>query len=656
MRSSRLTPPSRRRCLLILASVSVAALTVPALAVGAGDARVQRAPARLQVIPVWAYVNGANPVVGGRVLITSDGKPVLQIGARKPRLTNVNGVALIGVRRIPHRFTVIVRGGRVAGRRLTGSLRSLRARARGPAVVEVNPLTALVTQLRVQRPGLRFGQASRLVKRYFRVPWWADLGQNLRDGPRWFSARTYVRQVRRVGSIDRLNRAVARRILRGGPRFPRISRTAGTGSTGPGIARAAGTGSTGPAPALHPASETAVAAGLTAGQRVVAVFKHLRDTAIGIGSQQLVGGVLGALLQVGSKALGIKLPKSDLEQVKAQLSALSTQITELKGELATLSTSVARNQASAQLNRSSELTSDISFATSSLQTLASANANGELRTKLAEDTIAHIRKLLPAPERFEDLLNPSFDIADNPIKAVSHALASSRFFDARQSNEVRAVYDYYASYQAELAVALTNYWNTDLTSFPAAYQKGRIARLETTVTNSERSSLKPTVPAGAFIDTRTPKFMWATHNQTVNARTLLDEKLQTRNTLRLGSWGNYQLPSAPDLSNLLDGWTGNPRSWLQSQIEVSLAHQLWWVSNSVTTQRVGIKSGTCNVRVTVFDLATGKLEQHGYGNSPFSERVPGCRLNDPAPARFLESKSGGLLLLRYLAPGESYYW
>lgn len=644
MRSLILTPSLRRLWLPVLAAVSTVALTIPAIAVGAAGRRPGQASARLQVIPVWAYLNGANPVVGGRVVITSSGKPVRQLGARTPALTNANGVALVGVRRVPHRFRVIVRGGRAAGQRLTGGLRSLTARP-GAAVVEVNPLTALVTQLRVQRPRLSFGEASRLVKRYFRVPWWADLGQNLRDGPRWFSARTYVREVRRHGSIDRLNRAVARRILRGQIRLPRSPRTTRVGSTTP-------------AAVFHPASTTAtMVRKLTPGQRVVAVFKHLRDTAIGIGSQQLVGGALGALLEVGSKALGVKLPKSEVEQVQEQLSALSTQITELKGQVATLSTSVARHQASRQLNRSSTLTTDITFATSSLQTLANANANGELRTTLADDTIAHIRsKLLSAPQQFEDLLNPTFEIADNPIKAVSHALASSGFFDVRQSNEVRAVYDYYASYQAELAVVLTNYWNTDLTSYPATEQKEKIGSLEANVTKTERASLKPTVPPGAFIDTRTPKFMWATQNQTVNARTLLDQKLQTRRTIRLGSFDNYQLPSAPDLSNLLNGWTGNPRTWLQAQIHVSLAHQLWWVSNSVTTQRVGIKSGTCTVRVTVFDLATGKLEQHGYGNSAYSEQVPGCRLNDPRPAHFLESKSGGLLLLRYLAPGESYYW
>jgi len=110
---------------------------------------------------------------------------------------------------------VVVQGGRAAGRWLPGSLRSLVGSFTDVSVVEVNPLTTLITDLRRQRPGLGFARASRAVKRYFGVPGWADLGQDLRNGPDRFNASAYVRDVVRYGSIDRLNRALGRGILRG---------------------------------------------------------------------------------------------------------------------------------------------------------------------------------------------------------------------------------------------------------------------------------------------------------------------------------------------------------------------------------------------------------------------------------------------------------
>jgi hypothetical protein len=638
------------RWLSVLACVATLVLLAPAAALAAGRGRPQSASTPARVIPVWAYVNGANPVAGGRVVIMAGGKPVGQLHARTSGVTNVNGVALVLVRHVPRRYTVVVRGGRVAGERLPGSLRSF-ARS-GVGVAEVNPLTTLVSQLRRQRGSLSAGRASRLVKRYFGVPWWADLGDDVRQGPAWFSARKYVRDVRRDGSTDRLNRAVARTILRAGSRFPQISHgrqlSSDSGSTG--SSSAAPTGTT-------------VVAGLTdltPRELVKKVFKHLLGTGLGIGSQELVGGLLGGLLQLASHVTGITPPKSEFEQVQDQLNAIGAQLTELKGQVANLDLTIAKSDASRLLHLSDKLISDIKRGSDDLEDLAASTRNANGQKQLAEDIANHVRhNLLTAPEAFDQLLDPTFTIASNPIKAVSHVLGSSGFFDARKSDEVRTVYDYYATYQTELAVLLTNYWNTKPDAYPVAAQKAKIAKLDASITKIERESLKPTVPAGTFIDTRTPSFMWGMYSQSVNALTVINDKQQTSTNLSLGGFNNYQMPSFHDYKNLLKGATGDPRAWLQGQIKVHLNHQLVWGSEGITAKLListsPFSSPPCEVRVDIFNLDKDAVQSAGSAESGSNYN---CRtaFTDPRIQNFLRSKSGGLLLLRYLAPGERYYW
>ncbi|MFZ0388754.1 MAG: hypothetical protein WAL22_24025 [Solirubrobacteraceae bacterium] len=644
-----LKPSHHHRWIPALVCVAALALLAPAAALAADRGRPQPASTPTRVIPVWAYVNGANPVAGGRVTIMAGGKPVRQLRARTSGVTNVNGVALVLVRRVPRRYTVVVRGGRVAGERLPGGLRSLAVS--GAGVAEVNPLTALVSQLRGQRPSPSFSRASRLVKHYFGVPWWADLGDNLRDGPAWFSAAKYLAEARRYGSTDRLNRAVALRILHAGSRFPHIP---------DGTQLRMDYGAAGSSSAAKTATTAAGLRDLTSKQLVGKVFKHLLETGLRSGSRELVGGLLGGLLALASQATGITPPKSEFEQVQDQLNAIGAQLTELKGQVANLDLTIAKSDASRLLHLSDKVIGDIQRGSEDLEALAASTRNANGQKQLAEDIAYHVRNtLLTAPKTFEALLDPAFTVANNPIKAVSHVLGSSGFFDAQKSDEVRTVYEYYATYQTELAVLLTNYWNTKPDAYPVAAQKAEIAKLDASVTKIERESLKPTVPAGTFIDTRTPAFMWGMYSQSVTALTVINDKQQTSTKLHLGGFHNYQMPSFHDYKNLLKGATGDPRVWLQGQVKVSLDHQLVWGSEGITT-RTGFStspysSPPCEVRVDIFNLDKDAVQSAGRTESGSKYN---CRtaFTDPKIENFLRSKSGGLLLLRYLAPGERYYW
>jgi hypothetical protein len=636
------------RWLLVLVCVAVLVLLTPAAALAAGG-RAQPASAAMRVIPVWAFLNDGSPVAGAQVVIIAGGKRVGQLHARTSGVTNVNGVALVLVRRVPRRYTVVVRGGRVAGQRLPGSLRSLAVS--GVGVVDVNPLTSVVSQLHRQHRSLRFGRASRLVKRYFGVPRWADLGDDLRDGPYWFSARAYVAEARRYGSTDRLNRALARRILHAGSRFSQISDEAQLHSA------FGATGSISAADKTKPS----VPAHLFGGKLAVTVFGYLLETAVGIKAQEGVGYLLGRLLKLASEH-GIDIPadKSELEQVQEQLDAIGAQLTELKGQVSRVELGIANSDASRLLHSSDVLIANIDYASDLLAVLAASNLNEKGRKGLVDDITYHIHQhLLSAPGYFRQLLDPTFSIANNPIKAVSHALGTSGFFDVRTSNQVRDVYNYYKNYQLEVAVLLKNYWTTKPDTYTDAYQDEEIAKIKADTIKIERESLKPNVPAGTFIDTRTPAFMWAPATFTEDGSTVLAEHHQTRTNLTIGGFHNYQMPSFHDFKNLLRGATGDRRAWLQRQVEVPLNQRLVWgsegirVKQHITAPGARVYTPYCTLSVDIFDLDKDEVEspEEIERNGECSSLV----LTNPDFRQRL-GRSGGLLLLRYLAPGESYYW
>jgi hypothetical protein len=161
-----------------------------------------------------------------------------------------------------------------------------------------------------------------------------------------------------------------------------------------------------------------------------------------------------------------------------------------------------------------------------------------------------------------------------------------------------------------------------------------------------------------FFDTETPRFMWGTQNETVTALRVLDEQLTTRSNIAMGGFGNWQMPAFEDYGNLVQGWSGTPRAWLQSQVQVPLRHQLLWGSGSLR-KWFSAPTSSWVMEVTIFDLATGRREQHIYDHPRYDHDClnPQCSTQqDPALASFLRSKIGGLMLLRYLAPGESYWW
>ena len=640
---------------LVLLLMAVPCVVSGSAAASGGERSPRAAQSTPGLIPVWAFVNGEAPVVGGRVRVVAGGRALRQVDGRVFERTNRQGVALLVLKRVPRRFTVIVRGGRADGRRIEGSQRRRSRSYRDAEVLDVNPLSTLTTQLQRQRPGLSARRAELKVKRYFRLPLWADIGQDFRDsGNSWFDARRYLRAAKRHGSIDRHNRVLARRVLRGPPR-----RTLG--------------GAPPHALVATPPRARAAADGPTVKDMLKKVFKRLGKA---VGEAALAGsieGAFGGLISL-AQAVGLVAP-SEMDEVRQQLNEISRQLTRLEGQVQELSRDLARSDASRLLHLSDDVLARIDHAIEQLALLANTTQTDPTRKPFADTIDAYIgAHLLDAPARLHRQLNPALDIGDNAIKATSRALAAEgRFFGQNESRAVQAVYDYFATYQLQLAVLLTNYWNAHPETYSVPTRQASLARIETSVTTTQTQSLKPALPPNTFIDKRTPKLMWGTDNLRVNAFDVELHDMTTRATLRLAGFENFQAPSYPDLESLVNGASGTPRSWLQERVGFQLRQQLLWAYKSIQKGLTATGQGVY-YRISVFDLATGKVERHEYGDPGSWTREWDCPtravcgwvgndpnnhkgvLQDDRIAAYLRSKVGGLLLLRYMSPTESYWW
>jgi hypothetical protein len=318
------------------------------------------------------------------------------------------------------------------------------------------------------------------------------------------------------------------------------------------------------------------------------------------------GKSLAQVIAQNDPALGWLLPAAAQRELlhTQQLKAVNDSLASLKQQVAGAQHQIAVDGFTNLVAHTHKVRSAIKEASDQLQELAELPANSRDAVQDAETLRKYIAdNLLTAPEELNEVLAPDVPLASNPIEGASRlVMHRDRFFGPNSSAEVTSVYTVFAAYQTQLAVLLQNYYHAT---------------------------------PGEFSPTR------------------------IQNNLKRLHGGNWQMPADGDMSKLLEGASGTPLTWLRSKVEVPLNHQLIWTSNwrKPATFGEGESFG-----VTIFDLNTGKVEQDRYGgNTPW--RYP-CKPGDYycTPARnpglrdFLKSKSGGLLLLRYLAPGESYWW
>jgi hypothetical protein len=175
-------------------------------------------------------------------------------------------------------------------------------------------------------------------------------------------------------------------------------------------------------------------------------------------------------------------------------------------------------------------------------------------------------------------LRSNVPLSDNLLKSASRLLSARRFFfDSRSSDEIRSVYYYFAACQSRLAILLTDYYHARPDVYTHSVAKGNLEAIEGNVT-AQASSLKPPVPDGTVLDTRTGA-MWSQTSNGSPLRSLNDlahivqvhlpghgHQLSDEFKLRPAAtdaalpglpFCNWRIPTGEDLHKLLSHRTGN---------------------------------------------------------------------------------------------------
>jgi len=458
------------------------------------------------IVPVWALLDGDTPVSGARVRVYAGGlhavgrrRPLRQRHGARTERTYKSGVALLEFARLPRNFTVVVSGGSSEGRRLRGFL-SARVRGyRAGRVVHVNPVTTLVELWRRVNPRVSHRRATRAVSRALGIPSWAD-NVDLRASDRWLDGERFLRHVRVHATLDRATGDLLFDIRRGRRthRFrARRARAAAARSLGR---------LTGEPSALQggPVARTAQA------DLIVSVFARLAAGVLSGVASKAGGAAVGWVLSAFGLSDGNDLLRQDMANIRQALDELGKQVTQVQNrvELAGFSELV---------HQTDRTIGEIDHAMSQLALLANLPADDPTKRGFTRTVVDYIGShLLDAPAILNQNLGSNVPLADNLIKSASRLLSvRERFFDKETSDQVKSVYDYFAGYQAKLAILLVEYYHAKPDTYSTTTIKADLDRIEGNVT-AQASSLKPRVPDGTVVDTKTGR-MWM---QTIDGSSL----------------------------------------------------------------------------------------------------------------------------------------
>jgi hypothetical protein len=661
---------------LVLVAAVVSVTAVPALgapvtqsqprgAKSTVDARQGGQPggASSRLVPVWPLVDGDMPVSFGRVSVVATTEDPAHVGDRRPVVqrtgagserTNAAGVAMLDFGRLPRRFTVVVRGGFAHGRRFPGTLYA-EVRNHGTDVVEVNPVTTLTAYVRTVGRGMGGVRARRRVKRLLAIPAWHDTTRDLRRADEHFDGDAYLAAVRRRGSVAALNRALLAELRDGdGDRW--MFRESGARM------------------ALAPLDwlklvedpEALVATG----------FEELANFVFGKIGDHVTNGALGWLTSIAPE-LGFgggDEQRAELAEIRAALEAMGKQLTRLEGQVQGVYRAVQQAELSELAHQTDVTIGQIDHAESQLAVLANMSPDDPTVGRFAETINDYIgSRLLDAPAILNRYLSPGIRVADNVIKAAYQAVAAGtpRVFDSGKSAQAKSIYDYFAGYQMQLAVLLTNYWHSKPDTYSGSTISENLFEIQRNVTVEQRASLKPSVPGGAWVDPRTG-LMWTFTDTPVDGVALLESYLKNTNLAPLGeqAFANWRLPTRLELADFTSGIGGSARAYLNAQLGFDDAVvRNTWTSDSLTRARWSLITGDEELlRVGFFNLNSNTFVPYSDPGHQFNQNAPpyswplevtpqGCGVNSPTLREWLRAKvARGLFYVRQPAAGEDYWW
>ena len=168
--------------------------------------------------------------------------------------------------------------------------------------------------------------------------------------------------------------------------------------------------------------------------------------------------------------------------IKQQLTALAQQLTQTQGK-------VERAGFANLIHQTDRTIGEIDHAGDQLDLLATTPVGVQRKARFTETIINYIgARLLDAPSILNQNLSSNLPLSDNVIKAASRVVDTrDKFFDRQRSDEVKSVYDYFATYQAQPAVLLTEYYHTLPNTYSPATVTSNLARM--IITSARRGAL-----------------------------------------------------------------------------------------------------------------------------------------------------------------------
>jgi hypothetical protein len=621
------------------------------------------------LLPVWAIIDGDTPVSGGSVRVLGPGGSALEQVSPTDETTGPRGTSLLEFSELPSAFTVVVSGGEVRGKRLDGELRVEVRNYRPSGVVHVSPVTTMIAEdIRARRRGgeeATVGAATRGIERLLRIPAYVD-ATDLRRSDEFFDGDTFLERAGGGPGVPELIDELVRTELR--PGDPEREFVPDGGKRG--------------APA-QPRALTLQASAQTSPRipgPVIKVYQALSETALGKLSDfvglppELKKVLVGWLMSGWAKVLGEdEAPgKGDMAEIRALLGTIDKDLTEVKA-------SVAQGTYDVLAGQTKETLGNIKTASEDLSYLASMERNDARKPNFAAALGTFVEtKLRGAPEILHGHLGASVPFANSVLKAASQAVSKRRrFFDASDSARIKSVFDYYALYQAQLATVLTNYWHTKPDTYPGDYIREQVAKIRAN-TDEQATLLKPPVPHGAVVDTKTNK-MW-TQDYSPNSlpaslfyrrepsgglvKTVWPQEYHGPRAIEGLPGGNWTLPSKAEIETLIEGrGSKNGVQWLKEQAGMSqaqangggglvyMSRPSGWTSNTDHASRID------SLEIFRYDLWQGTVGRQVivWGGDPCHGRADDARCLQDLRGK-LETVKGATMYVRPLGNDETYWW
>lgn len=619
----------------------------------AGLAAPAAASAASQIVPVWALLDGGLPVSNARVSVVATTDDPAHVGDRRPlrqkngarvEQTNAAGVAMLKFAQLPKRFTVVVRGGAADGRRLPGALYAeVTTYGAGTDVIEVNPVTTLTAFARTAGSGMGAAEARREVKQLLAIPAWHNTTSDLRNSDDWFDGDAYLGAARRRGSVLALDRVLLRE-LRDGDDDTRRFRE----------------------PRAEMSSPLDWLSLISSPEKLFPkVLGVLVEGAAGAIKERAADGALGWLTSIAAQLGLVETEPDQLSEIQSALDAMGQQLTRLEGQVEALYTAIAQAELSQLAHQTDTTLGQIDHAQSQLMLLANMTPTDPTGRKFAQTIDDYIgAKLLDAPAILTRNLAPGIPLADNVLKATSKAVAAGtpKLFGARKYAQVKSVYDYFAAYQAQLAVLLTNYWHSRADTYSQETIKRELAQLQSNVSVAQRASLKPPPPQGSWLDTGTG-LMWTFTDTPITALVARDGPLPTLRSEP--PYSNWRIAGSEELTRALSSISGSARVYLNAELgfEDAVIRNAW-TTDSLTKLNVRktVPLFDGYLRVKVFDLGTKQMTDFTQPGTQYNDRLesqywPVDKLNTAQGRNWLNAKvARGLFWVRLPHTGEEYWW